>query len=222
MQRNIVIVQALDDISRQSVGERANLQHRLHLAALQRHAPRHDQPDVAGAEDHDFPAGNIALHIDHALRCTRRVNACRPSARNPYRAARALAATHRQDDRLSAKLHNAPFRVDSQYGLILAHFQDHRIDEDFHLGQILDKIIAPLGIAGPGQFLLEMMKAEAVVDALLQDAAGLTVALQHENLFRAVLLRGQCRRKPSRTTADNDDVVKLAHFRPPPSFSSYI
>ena len=222
MERNIIVVQALDDISREAVGERADFQHRLHFAAFQRHAPRHDQADVAGAENHDFLSGNISFHIDHALRRARRIDACGPRARNPYRAARALAAAHRQHDGLSFEFHDAARRIDGANGLVLPHFQDHRVDEDLDLWQVFHKIVTTLRVAGAGQFFFEMVQAEAVVNALLQNAACLAVALQHENFLRAVLLGAERRRKSRRAAANDDDVVHVAHFRAPPSFSSYI
>ena len=82
MERRIVIIPTYNEKENIEAITRKVFSLPIGFHTLQRHAPRHDQPDVAGAEDHDFPAGNIALHIDHALRCARRVNACRPSSRN--------------------------------------------------------------------------------------------------------------------------------------------
>ena len=45
----------------------------------------------------------------------------------------------------------------------------------------------PRGILGAGQFFLECMQPKTVVDALVQDAAQLAVALQNQNVLHAVL-----------------------------------
>jgi hypothetical protein len=42
-----------------------------------------------------------------------------------------------------------------------------------------------LGVLGAGQLLLEVVQAEAVVDALLQDAAGLALAVDDQHALRA-------------------------------------
>ena len=56
------------------------------------------------------------------------------------------------------------------------------------------------------------MEAEAVMDALLQNATQLPVPLQHQNFFRAVLISGIRGRKASRATANNNNVVQF-HYR---------
>jgi hypothetical protein len=46
VKRNIVIVQALNDISRKAVGERADFKNCLYLAALKGHTACHDKSDI--------------------------------------------------------------------------------------------------------------------------------------------------------------------------------
>ena len=68
VQRDAEVVEALHHVAREPVGVGHELEHAHHLAALEHQAPGHDQPDVAGAEDRDAPAGQHALHVDELLR----------------------------------------------------------------------------------------------------------------------------------------------------------
>ena len=49
LEGNIKILEALDDISLQPAGIRKKLCHDFNGSTFQSHAPRHDEPDVAGA-----------------------------------------------------------------------------------------------------------------------------------------------------------------------------
>ena len=187
VQRNPIVIQALHHVAREAVRERADLQHRLHLAALERHAPRHDEPDIPGAQDHDFMARQITFHIHHALRRPGRIDAGRPIAGNADGPARTLPAAHREDDRTGRQLHHSALRVHRQHGLIAAHLEHHRIDEDLDLRLVLHQFAAAMRIARARELLLEMMQPEPIVDALLQNAADLAVPFQHQDTFRAVL-----------------------------------
>jgi hypothetical protein len=55
VERDVEVVQALHDVARQAVGVRHQLEHAHHLHPLQDQPPRHDQADVARAEDRDAP-----------------------------------------------------------------------------------------------------------------------------------------------------------------------
>ena len=66
-ERDIVVVQALHDVALESAGVRQKLGHALDVRALKRHAARHDETDVARAENDDAPADHVALDIKVAL-----------------------------------------------------------------------------------------------------------------------------------------------------------
>ena len=75
------------------------------------------------------------------------------------------------------------------------------------LAHQLDKAARVLGAR---QLLLEIMQAEAVVDALVEDAAQLVVALQNQDAARARLARGlQAAASPAGPAADDDDVAPV-------------
>ena len=64
------------------------------------------------------------------------------------------------------------------------HFQHHRVQQHFDAAavQLVDEA---LGILRAGQLLAEAVQAEAVVYALLEDAAQLAIPFQNDDLPRA-------------------------------------
>ena len=77
LEGDIKVVQALDNVALQTAGIRQQLRHDQHLRALKRHAPRHNEANVAAAENDDSAAGHEALHVDEPLRRTGGINARR-------------------------------------------------------------------------------------------------------------------------------------------------
>ena len=61
------------------------------------------------------------------------------------------------------------------------------------------------------KLFLKAVQAEAVVDALVQNAAKLFVPLQHQNAAQPVLPRAARRRKPCRAAAYHNKVKHPAH-----------
>lgn len=74
-------------------------------------------------------------------------------------------------------------RADSRNGLVGIDAEDHGVDEDFDFRFILDQVIAALCVARAGQFFFEVMEAETIVDALLEDAASFAVTFEDENFL---------------------------------------
>ena len=77
-----------------------------------------------------------------------------------------------------------------------------------HVDAVVDHLLqAALGVFRPGQLLAEMVQAEAVVDALPEDAAGFPLAVDEQDLLGAALARRRgpppCRpgRPPEMTTS---------------------
>ena len=58
------------------------------------------------------------------------------------------------------------------------------------------------------------MQTEAVVDALVQNAAGDAVALDDEHIVHARFLRGDGGGETGRTGADDNDIVGIHAFSP--------
>ena len=110
--------------------------------------------------------GREAFHIDVALCGAGREDAGRPRAGDADRAARALAAAHRQNDTLRALDAVAGFGAHHVDFAFRSQGEHHRIRAHLYarLRELLDE---PPGVFGAGQFLVEMGAAEAVVDALV-------------------------------------------------------
>ena len=76
-----------------------------------------------------------------------------------------------------------------------------------------DLIDESLGIYRAGQLLRKGVESEAVVDALVEDAAELRVPFQNQDVPAARVVRGNRRGKARRAAAD-DEHVDLFHFVP--------
>ena len=100
---------------------------------------------------------------------------------------------------------------------LAVHGEDGRVglDVNAHLAGAVD---VALRVLGAGQLLLEAVQAEAVVDALAQDAAGVVLALEHKQVVNAVFLRRNGSREARRARADDENIHALAvHLSSPPS-----
>ena len=114
---------------------------------------------------------------------------------------------------LRADCCNSFIRCDEEY---------HRVDEDLDLFFVFDKLGAAVSIARACQFFFEMVETEAVMDALLQDTAHFAVALDDEDLFRAVFVGAVCCRQTSRAAADDNDIIKcVLHLTRPPHWQNF-
>ena len=169
--RDVEVPQALHLIADQSADEGHDLHHRKDLGALQGQPPGHDHADVAGAQDDHPFAGHLALDVDEALGRTGGIDAGGACSGDPQRAEGALAAPHAQNGCLGADLQQT---VPVQGGdpVLPIHPDGHGLGHEIHtcpLG-VLEHFV---GIRGPGEGFLEVMQAEAVVDALRQHAAQL-------------------------------------------------
>ncbi len=62
-------------------------------------------------------------------------------------------------------------------------------------------------VLGAGELLLERVEAEAVVDALVEDAAEAVVALDHDDGVASGVAGGDGRGEAGGAAADDDDVI---------------
>ena len=202
-QGNIKIVEALLDVSRKTARIGHQLADCLHLGALKRHSSCHDQADIARAEDDDLTAGHNALHIDVLLCRARGIDARRTCARNAERTLGTLAAAHCEDHGARLDLKDAHGGTSRHYGTVRAQLGDHRVG---HIGDLsfLHHFCVAVGVFGSGQLLAEAVQAEAVMDALAQDAAERNVSFQNENVPLPHIVGGDGGGKACGTSADND------------------
>ena len=206
LERNAEVVQTLDNIALQTAGIRQQLRYNQHLRALKRHAPRHNEANVAAAENDDSAAGHEALHVDEPLRCTGGINARRAVAGDVQRAAASFPAAHGQDDRACVDLDQSFLAVDRRNMLICADGQYHRVEFIFDLAfkRLRD---VTRSVFRAGQLFAEGVQAEAVVDALVQNAAQLHVALKDQDALAACVICRDSRRQTGGAAADDDNVI---------------
>ena len=212
VERNAEIVEALDDVPLEAAGIRHQLRDGEDLCALERHAAGHDEADVAAAEDDDAAADHAALDVDKALRRPGGVDACGAEAGDVQCAAWPFAAAHGEDDALRLDREAAVGGIERGHGLVRRDAEHHRVQQerDVPLRGLIDE---SLGIFRAGQLLLEGVESEAVVDALVEDAAELRIALQNQDVLAVRVVRGDRRSKARRAAAD-DEHVDLFHFVP--------
>ena len=172
VQRNAKIVQAVLDVAAQAVGVRHELIHALDRNPLERAAARHDEPNVARAQNDGARAGFEVLDIDVSLRQAGRKHAGGSAARNLDLAAGALAAAHCKDGREPGELQHAGGAHERDgvdcgvfRGLARINPKHHAVQEQRNVGRahLVDKA---LRVLGAGELLLKVRKAKTGVDAL--------------------------------------------------------
>ena len=131
-----------------------------------------------------MPAGRVPGDLDHLPR--------------------PLAAAHGQDDRPGPDQPVAVRGIEAQEP-VGAEVEDHGpgSDGDALAADVLDQT---LGVFGAGDRLLVEEKPEAVVDALVEDAAEGAVPLDEQDVRRAGPPGAQRRGQAGRSAADDDDV----------------
>ena len=213
VQGNVKVVQALHDVAGQAAGVGHHLYAGQHLCALKGHAACHDQANVAAAEDQHPPAHQITFHVHIALCCTGGVHAGRAGARGADGTAGALAAAHAQNDALGFDDLIAVLLGDAVNLFIRGHFQHHGVQLHLYAG-VLEHLNKASGVLRAGQLLAKAVQTEAVVDALVQNAAQLLVALQNEDVAQTAFpcLAGSS--KARRTAADNDQINHCSFLLP--------
>ena len=217
LQRNIIIIQTLYDISLQSSGIRHQLCNNLNLCAFKCHSSRHDQSDVAGTKDHDLPPRHIAFDIDQSLCRTCRENTCRTIARNIKCTSGTLTASHCQNNCLCLNLEKTFLPVHCGDNLLWADIHNHCIQLVFNI-QFFRLINKTSCIFRSGQFFLKCMESESVVDTLIQDSAKFFVSFQDQNTVHSAFLRRNCSRKSCRSSSNDNNIIS-SHDAMPPSYN---
>ena len=206
IKRDVKVVQALHDIARQAARIGHDLDAGEHLGALERHAARHNQADIARTENEHALADHVTLDIQITLRGAGGEHARRTGAGNRDGAAGAFTAAHCQHDGLCLQHFIAARRGDDVDLLVGRDVKHHCVQPDVHAG-LADHVDEAAGVFRAGQLFVEVMQAEAAVDALIEDTAQLTVALDDANRAAAVLPRGLCRAQAGRAAANDDKIV---------------
>ncbi len=118
---DVVVVQALDDVARESAGIGQDLGHGEDLGSFQSHAACHDQSDVPGAQDHDALAHHEAFHVDEALGGPCGVDAGRPGAGDVDGPSGAFPAAHGEHHGLRLEGLETVLGTDDVQGAVVMH-----------------------------------------------------------------------------------------------------
>ena len=207
IERNIIVLEALNDVPVQAGGIRHELHTGKDFCPLKGHPPGHDQADIARTEDHNAFPRHQAFQVDEALRGPGGIDSGAAGAGRTKRATGTLAAAHGQDDRLGMNDLQAAGGGNAGHGMVRR--------DGKHGGGTLDLntefscfIDIPLCVFRPCQFLLETVQAETVMDTLAQDTAGVLFPLENQQGINPVFLRGDRRGQAGRTGADDQDIHK--------------
>ena len=210
VERNVEILQTLDDISFQAAGVGHKLTHGLYLGALQRHPPRHDQADIPGAKyDHPFAYG-IALAVHQLLCRAGAVYTGRAGAGGVQCPAAAFAAAHGQHNGFCLDFQQAAGAL-CRDGFVRRDSCDHRFTVGFYVARG-DLFGVDGGIFRPGELTPQLVQAEAIVDALLQDAAEVFLALEDAHIFHTAVVCCHGCRHARGAAADNDNIMLYHAF----------
>ena len=206
------VVQALDDVPLEAAGVGHQLHAGVDLGAQEGHAAGHDEADVAGAQDDHLFAGHDALQIGELLGGAGGEDAGAALAGGAQGAPGPLAAAHAEDHGLGLNLLEAVLPGHAGDHLVGGHVDDHGLGL---IGDLIgqDLFDEPLGVLGAGQLLLEGVEAEAVVDALLEDAAQPLFTVQDQDVAGAGFI-GADRRSQARRAAADDENIRITHCSP--------
>ena len=206
LERNIKVVEALDDVSCKTARIGHELADHLNMSTLKGHAARHDKTDIARAEDNDFFAGHIAVDVDIFLGGACGENACAAGARYVECASRTLAAAHGKDNCGSVYFNKTVLFVNCGDNVVVGDGEHHSVGLNDNVG-VLNELDEARGIFGAGQLLAEVVQTEAGVYALLKDTAEGLCALEYDYLFNAAFTRLERGGHACGASADNGKII---------------
>ena len=210
MQRNAEVIEALHDIASQAARRGVDFEYAGHARACEREAARHDEADVARTKNHHIAARSATLQVHEVLRRSGREHARGARARRSERASAAFTRARRKHRRtrrnglLALRRHDFNRNVARAFATVF-HAQHACIANNVHI-ETLERRELARSIFGTGEFLAKTVQAEAVVNALLQNAALVAFAID-EHHARALARSRSGRRDARRAAADNGDVV---------------
>ena len=177
-----------------------------HLGALQRQPPCHDETDIPAAENDAFFGGEQPQQVGEMLR--------RPGGKDPGGAGAVdghllccpFPAAGGQNKRLGMDLFQslAVHRRDEKALLLFFDAGDKGEGQRLDL-QGTELIDEAAGIFGAGELFAVAHQTEAVMDALLEDAAETGLPFQQQHLG-AVFAGSYGSGQPRRASADNENI----------------
>ena len=170
-----------------------------------RQLPRHDESQIAAAEDHHRAFRDNPMKVHHLLHLSGGIDAFGTGSGNSQGSCRDLPAAGSQNQLRKANLFPAEFRSGQQRRLFLRYRQHSSVQRQmYRLGKIAYQIRGILHAA--------FIFTEALMAALQKDTAqrGSSVCQQHSGSAARL-----CRSDSCRATADNEDIIVFHHGIPP-------
>ena len=122
------------------------------------------------------------------------------------------AAAHCEDDSLSLNLKQTVGLVAGVDDVILGYLESHCVGLVFNT-LLVDELNESVGVFGAGELLAEVMKAEAGMYALLEDAAEGLGSLEDEYAVNAAFLCLECGSHACGASADYNYIIIKHIFR---------
>ena len=176
-------MQTLHNIPGKSGGMRHDLHHRLDFDPAPLETPRHDQPDIAGAYNDGGCTRQKTFAVQELLGGAGGEHTGRPRAGDPEIAPVPFPAAHGEDHGLCRNLSGTVF-LGSQLqfkGAVFQLFQcGHCAAESKFRSGSNGFFGCPFRIFRSGQFFLEAMETETVMDALAEDPTCSVLTVDHQ------------------------------------------
>ena len=153
------------------------------------------------------------VKIDIALSHAGVIDSRGSGAGNGQRTPGTLPAAHGENNGLRLHLEQAVSRGRSD-DLVPGQVDNGGVGDGFN-AQFLRHVDKALGILRAAEGLAEAGQAEAVMDALAQNAAKLLFPLDNENVVHALLFQLDGSRKSGGASADNDYIMHFHYFTSP-------
>ena len=214
LERDAEVIEALYDIPLEAARVRHELSDDLDMRSFEREPAGHDEANVARAQDHDLASRKDAFDVHEMLRASCRIDAGRTGARDIEGTTWTLSAAHCKDHRACFDLDEAELGTHGRDDAVVADIDDRAFEQALDAA-LLCLIDIALRILGARELLIEGVEAEAVVDALVEDAAKPILALEDDDIFESRIIGRDGSSKAGRTAAD--DNTGTLHQRSPPS-----
>lgn len=212
--RNIIVAQTLHYITVKTGRIGHKFDARVYVAALESHTASHDKTDVAAAQNYHFVTRLQAFHVHQTLSRTGGIDTRAARSGNVDGSSRTFAATACENNRLCLDCNHALFGVDERNHLVLAYVYNRSVYKALYIS-LFNLIDETLSVFGTGEFFLESVQSETVVNALIEYSAQSRLALQDHHIAHAGVVSSYCGCKSGGTAAYDYEIAISHFFRPP-------
>ena len=209
VKRDLVILKALNDIALKTIASRKNLEHTKNVAVLKSHTTSHDKTDITRTKDHDVLARKMTINVHELLCKTSSEHTSRTRARDLDGCTRTLTAASSNNNRTSNDvLHtlttdkNTELLITSRKRLHIHNIR-RSADANTSLKSLHEEA---LSILRTSKLLLEVVKTETRVDALVKDTTSRVLTIEHKNVIGTSIASTNTSSKTSWTTTNDSNI----------------